>query len=85
MIATQYLSPDQSSCHSSADSLATAITGALRKTGYRQLLDLQVRVDGHDVILRGRLPSFYLKQLAQHTVSVVPGVKVILDAIDVVN
>ena len=85
MIAAQVLLSVQPITSAIIEPLAEAITGALRKTGYRQLLDLQIRVDGHDVILRGRLPSYYLKQIAHHVVSTVPGVNLILDAIDVVS
>ena len=85
MIATQNPTSNQPGTLTPTEALAAEIAGALRNTGYRQLLDLQVRVDGHDVILRGRLPSFYLKQVAQHTVSILPGVNVVLDAIDVID
>lgn len=65
------------------DALIEAVTGALQKAGYHQLGHLQVAVDGHEVTLQGRLPSYYLKQIAHHVVANVPGVNVILDRIDV--
>ena len=85
MIAIQNSSQMPSRKPTFEDPLTEAITGALRDTGYHQLLGLQVRVDGHEVILRGRLPTYYLKQIAHQAVSQVPGVNVILDNIDVVS
>lgn len=65
------------------DALIEAVTAALQKTGYYQLCQLLVAVDGHEVTLQGRLPSYYLKQIAHHAVANVPGVNIILDRIDV--
>lgn len=36
-----------------------------RRTG-RRIRDLDVACEGNRVVLRGRAPSYYLKQLAQH-------------------
>lgn len=85
MFAAQDLLSVQPLVAKMESSLADAVTVALRSSGYQQLHALSVRVDGHDVILHGRLPSYYLKQIAHHIVSAVPGVHVILDAIDVVT
>lgn len=65
--------------------IGDAIAVAFRYSGYVQLRDLSVRVDGHEVILHGRVPSYYLKQIAHHVALAVPGVHSILDAIDVVS
>ncbi len=85
MIAVQNFSDVPSSKPTFEELLTEAVIEALRNTGYHQLLDLQVQVDGHEVTLRGRLPSYFLKQIAYQAVSHVPGVNVILDKIDVVN
>lgn len=66
-------------------SLERAIERALDKSGYVQLRELDIRVDDGHVHLQGRLPSYYLKQLAGHIISEVPGVLSIVDRIDVVN
>jgi osmotically-inducible protein OsmY len=51
-----------------------AVERALRATGYRPLRGIRVTVEGRLVILRGRVPSYYLKQVAQTTAMAVPGV-----------
>lgn len=65
--------------------IAEDVIMALRNTGYAQLPELEIRVDGHDVFLKGRLPSYYLKQKAHYAVLAVPGVHTIVDEIDVVG
>jgi osmotically-inducible protein OsmY len=53
--------------------LAERVQRALYARGYRQLRDIQVTAHARLVILRGRVPSYYLKQLAQDTALAVPG------------
>ena len=67
------------------ESLQPAIERALDKSGYIQLRALEIRVDGDEVHLQGRLPNYYLKQLATHITSEVPGVRSVVDRIDVVR
>lgn len=45
--------------------LAFCIKRALRETGYLPLRAVEVRVSEGAVVLSGRVPSYYLKQLAQ--------------------
>lgn len=85
MLASDEMLTDPPATTAIESRIGDAIEVALRDTGYAQLRDLNVRVDGHDVILLGRLPSYYLKQIAHHVVMAVPGVHSIKDAIDVVN
>ncbi len=54
--------------------LAERVGRALRATGYGPLRDLEVTVRTGLVILEGRAPSYYLKQVAQATALTVPGV-----------
>lgn len=61
------------------------VSMALRNSGYVQLQDLNVRVDHQGVHLQGRLPSYYLKQLAHQVVLSMPEVRTLIDDIDVVN
>lgn len=63
--------------------IAHDVVMALRSTGYAQLPELEIRVDGHDVFIKGRLPSYYLKQKAHYAVLAVPGVHTIIDDIDI--
>lgn len=44
--------------------LKCEISGSFRQCGYRELDGLEIEVDGHDVTLRGTLPTYYLRQKA---------------------
>jgi osmotically-inducible protein OsmY len=48
--------------------LAAGIEHALRSTGYGYLREVQVILENGCVLLRGKVPSYYLKQLAQETI-----------------
>ncbi len=50
------------------------VTQALRRTGVFELQFLEPEISGHDVILRGSVGSYYLKQRAQAAVMELPGV-----------
>ena len=54
--------------------LAADVRTALAATGYTWLRRVAVTAAGGNVVLSGTVPSYYLKQLAQVTVSGVPGV-----------
>ena len=60
--------------HPSAHSLIAAISDALRQSGYGQLRTLELQCDGDSVTLVGRVPTYFLKQLAQTTAMSVSGV-----------
>ncbi len=85
MIATQVLSPMESTSTEMDDRIAAAVTAGLRSTGYAQLQQLHVRVDGHAVFLQGSLPSYYLKQIAHRVILALPVVHTIYDDIVVVS
>lgn len=53
--------------------LAARIEYALRASGYCVLRDIEVFVKARDVHLVGRVPSYYLKQIAQVTALAIPG------------
>jgi osmotically-inducible protein OsmY len=53
--------------------LSERVGRALRATGYGPLRGVEVTVRARLVILGGRVPSFYLKQVAQTTALAVPG------------
>lgn len=57
--------------------LAHAVRDALARTGYGWLRQVVVEAAVGRVVLRGTVPSFYLKQLAQVTVMAVPGVELV--------
>jgi hypothetical protein len=51
---------------------ATAAREALGRTGHTWLQRVRVVADAGRIVLRGDVPSFYLKQLAQVTVLALP-------------
>ena len=63
--------------------LAEGIERALRATGYGPLRGIEVTVHARLVILGGRVPSYYLKQVAQTTALAVPGVRQVRNGVDV--
>jgi hypothetical protein len=63
--------------------LAERIVRALRATGYPPLRAVEVAVRDRRVVLRGRVPSFYMKQIAQAAVLAVPGACALCNALDV--
>ncbi|MDB5336379.1 MAG: hypothetical protein JWN70_1998 [Planctomycetaceae bacterium] len=85
MIANQVLPSAPTDATKFESRIADEVLMALRNTGYAQLPDLDIRVDGQDVFLKGRLPSYYLKQKAHFAALAVPGVRTIVDQIDIVG
>src|SRR4051812_15105905 len=55
--------------------LADDVRGALDSSGYTWLRRVVVATSGRSVALRGAVPSYHLKQLAQITVMAIPGVE----------
>lgn len=51
-----------------------AVIAALGKTGYTRLQRIEVVEESGVLVLRGQVPSFYLKQIAQNIVLAVPGI-----------
>lgn len=64
--------------------LAEHIERALRATGHGALRAVEVAVRGRLVILSGRVPTYYLKQIAQATALTVPGTHQLHNDLDVV-
>jgi osmotically-inducible protein OsmY len=60
-----------------------AIRHALDTTSHGWLHLVAVATDGDVVVLRGRVPSFYLKQMAQATALAVPGVAALRNELEV--
>src|SRR5262245_45319813 len=54
--------------------LADEVRSARAKSGYTWLRRVVVTTSGGSVVLRGTVPSYYFKQLAQIAVMAVPGV-----------
>jgi osmotically-inducible protein OsmY len=61
-----------------------AVVQALRNTGHAALRDLDIEIEGGVVVLWGRVPSYYEKQLAQAAVQQATGTARIANGIEVV-
>lgn len=65
--------------------VAEKIEQALRATGYLSLRELEIFVAEGLVVLRGRVPSYYLRQVTNAAVRAVLGVREVRDELDVVT
>jgi osmotically-inducible protein OsmY len=65
--------------------LAERVERALRATGFGPLRNIAVTAHARLVILGGRVPSNYLKQVAQTTALAVPGTHQVRNDLDVVR
>jgi osmotically-inducible protein OsmY len=63
--------------------LAERVGRALRATGYGPLRGIEVTVHARLVTLGGRVPSYYLKQVAQTTALAVPGARQVRNDLEV--
>ena len=63
--------------------IAEAANECLRNSPYRPLRSVLCECDWGVLLLKGRLPSFYHKQLAQQAVASVEGVSQIVNEIEV--
>jgi osmotically-inducible protein OsmY len=62
-----------------------AAESRLRRSGYLALRDIGCMCRGGMVTLRGGLPTYYLKQIAQHLVAEIEGVRGLIDQIEVLT
>ena len=69
--------------HSDDPSLAENVKRALRATGHGSLRGIEVAGHARLVILKGRVPSYYLKQVAQQTALSVPNVDQVRNDLEV--
>ena len=65
------------------DHLVQSAARAVRSTCVRPIAGLVIVADGGSVTLRGRARTFYEKQLLIHAVRHVPGVRQVIDHVDV--
>jgi len=66
-----------------SDQVAAAAKQCLRSSPYFTIRELSCEHDEGVLVLRGRLPSFYHKQLAQTAVAGVPGVAQVVNLVEV--
>jgi hypothetical protein len=64
--------------------IAEIARSTLRRSSYFELRDVSCDFSGGTLTLRGRVPSYHLKQLAQASVAEVPGVVEIDNRVEVV-
>jgi osmotically-inducible protein OsmY len=69
----------------SVSALLSAVSNALKQSGYGQLRRLELQCDGDSISLAGQVPTYFLKQFAQSTVMSVPGVNGVTNEIRVVS
>ena len=65
------------------DELAARVESHLRATSYAQLRDVSCETELGVLTLRGRVSTFYMKQIAQTLVREVPGVSQVVNLIQV--
>ena len=65
--------------------LAWLINRALQATGHLCLRHLDIVVEGAIVILRGKLPRYYLKQRAHAAIRAIPGVGNVRDEVEIIS
>jgi hypothetical protein len=65
--------------------IAEIAEAALRQSSYFELRDVACDFSGGVLTLRGRVPSYHLKQLAQASVADVPGVVEVDNRVEVVT
>jgi len=65
--------------------LAARVDSALQSKGYSPLRLLHVVAHEGHVTLRGRVPSYYMKLVAQETAMTIPGVCGLANELDVVS
>jgi osmotically-inducible protein OsmY len=67
------------------DDVTEEVTTALSATGRPSLRRLEVAASEGRIVLRGRVTSYYLKQLAQAAALAVPAVAQLLNEVEVVG
>jgi osmotically-inducible protein OsmY len=65
--------------------LLKRITNFLNQKGYVPLRSLEITVERGLVLVRGRVPTFYMRQIAIECIKRVAGVTQVVDLIDVVG
>lgn len=77
------MAADSSEPGTNSPPLLEKIREALAQTQHVWLQRLEVKVVEDSVLLAGKVPSFYLKQLAQAASQAVPGVGIVRNTLEV--
>jgi osmotically-inducible protein OsmY len=75
--------PSDFACSAEDIRLSEHVAHALRETGYPALREVKIAVRRRMIRLNGRVPSYYLKQVAQTTALAVPGIQCIDNDLEV--
>lgn len=83
MMAT--LDSKQNDCPATPEDIrvSTAVDRALRATGLPYLRNVDIHVRDGEVILRGKVPSFYVRQVAGETALILDGVHTIRNELEI--
>jgi osmotically-inducible protein OsmY len=79
----EYAGTAQASNEGLSESLIEAATASLADSGYAALGLVDCRSAGDAIILKGSVPTYHLKQLAQVIVQRVEGVRRVVNRLDV--
>ena len=74
-----------SACNARTSAIHRTAEERLRSSGYLALRDVACMARGDVVYLHGRLPSYFLEQLAQEIAAGVEGVRRVINRIDVLR
>jgi len=74
----------KSSAPPHCDAIMREVVDRFRRSGYQALSDVSCDARDDVIYLRGRLPSYYLKQVAQAAAAEVEGVRRVVNRIEVI-
>ena len=60
-----------------------AVRNRLNESAYPSIKHIDCQFDDGILVLRGRLPSFFMKQVAQETIADLDGIKEIVNCVEV--
>lgn len=64
-------------------SLADRVRICIHRMGYPQLKTVDCQCEGDEILLKGQIDSFYMKQVAQEVATKTPGVRAVHNEIEV--
>ena len=81
--AKSKIAPQRDNLAPSVNDVESEIEKKLHFSNYAGLRHISYDIDGDTVVLYGRVPSYYLKQMAQVNVTCVPGIERVDNRIEV--
>lgn len=83
MLAVMDVSATHSEETTARDPLSRCVKRSLEESGYPELRNLEVTQGHHQILLQGKVRTYFLKQLAQSLVLSLPGVAAVENQIEV--